>query len=426
LDGTLRCRCAPIGYGVPIFLGKSWEKYMLIVLGSLLVIANLIYAAPASSELVSLVVEGWRANRARVESGTGWVYLDIESKYGQKAKAIRFMWDGAQGRKRYEPYTVPYVNDRKRSKLPASPREKDRETWHVETGQECIMVTQVLGNEASISRAGTSDDYFLVGIVPLDFLMGDRLPTMIEEGWEVSAAEETVDGVRLIRVDGCREMEGSRPNQRRSVWVDPAKGYAVVRSEFEGDGHRFVLRNQLEKLESGAWFPVVTELEEYRPPKRKGETGHHSRRRWTYCTDFAFNVPVETRWFTLETVLKPGGRVRDCRVRPFLEYVYAPPLQGAALERHIGEVTALIQQKPTPTTRQRTNEKPRTGSGGLGEQPSQGARTAERVIEGRGIVLGNTGWALTISAVVLVSGVVVWRLRRQKSPKKREGADVLR
>jgi len=180
--------------------------------------------------------------------------------------------------------------------------------------------------------------------------MYGRLETLLSDKWDgkIAAFEETVDGVRLIRVDATRfHAKGKYRDspERFSVWADPARGYALVRREYAWGAYRGLCRHRLERLENGGWFPVVTEQENYQPDD-DDRPRLYFKIRFTFRPDFEFNVPIEERLFTLPSIIKPGGRIVDHRVRPPSALGYHPPQEQAALRKYVRGIVKARGPEP--------------------------------------------------------------------------------
>ena len=313
---------------------------------------------------IAEVLRGWRANRALVKSGRGWVLVDMERRrrrspgaarldgpLRKSATAVRFLFQA--GRARWEVYPVPFQAERKRD-APLPPLgDKGPRSLYIDYEEGTLARHQHNPSLVLIHRPGTGASLGSSGTVPLDHLMYGKLETLLSErrGGSVAAFEETIDGARLIRVDATRfHAKGryrDRP-ERFSVWADPARGYALVRREWAWGGYRGLHRHRLERLKNGAWFPVVTE-EEYCQPDDSDRPRLYHKIRFTFRPGFEFNVPIKERLFTLPSIIKPGGRIVDHRVRPPSALEYHPPEEQAALREYVREIVKT--RGPAPGSR---------------------------------------------------------------------------
>jgi len=377
-------------------------------------------AAQSSSDaqLLSLALQGWKINRELLRTGSGSVFLDLEDASGKSGRHIRLMFDGPK--QRQEPALIPFESDRKRTAVIPDVAEKDVQGIYVEFGEGCFEKRHPISiNEVSITKAGSTLSHRLYETVSVDDLMGNLLIESREK-WNANAAasQETVDGVRLVRIDEQWKLDKDGEQAKLSVWLDPAKGFAMTRSEYGLGGYRSVRRCRLEQVAGGAWFPVVAEAESYEPDKDNKPVLWY-RGRWTFSQSFKFNEPIEPGWFRLDSLITNGGLVRDRRVYPPLDYTFAPPFKGQEMDQYLDEMQALIARGPGKSF----SEKPLVQTSPAAGSVTKPAVPATALPGGtKGATNGATGtrhllaWGAILLSLILVAVLVRVAVSRRHVP----------
>ena len=137
-----------------------------------------------------------------------------------------------------------------------------------------------------------STDIRLLGMVPFGTYFGKHELTSLVANpnrTNLSMVEESFDGVSCKKITFL-----DRRNVERKLWIDPQKGYSVIRIESDSDKLNFhnVTEVTVEKhADSGIWFPVRCVCEE------KDNAGKRLTYTETEVEVVSFNKSLDLKWF---------------------------------------------------------------------------------------------------------------------------------
>jgi prepilin-type processing-associated H-X9-DG protein len=111
-----------------------------------------------------------------------------------------------------------------------------------------------------------------------------------------------------------------REMQARKLWVDPERGFSFVRIERKSATFESTVENDIRQDENTVWFPVEGHVK-----VRQLVDKSHWVQSWTMdwkLKEYAVNVGLDDKTFSLADHLKPGMHVTDSRLDPPRDYEY--------------------------------------------------------------------------------------------------------